>query len=131
MTHVSMELVWISVDNIEKAIEFYTKTVGLKLVEKSADYGWAELEGKSGARIGLSSDSGSGEDTVKPGQNGVMTFTVKSLEESIDSMQKNGATMLGKIQEIPGHVRLQMASDPSGNRFQLVEVAKKHSCCHC
>ena len=129
----SMDLVWIVVNDLKQAIKFYTETVGLKVMETHEEFGWAELEGsKGGARIGIAQKSPKGEDGVEPGQNAVMTFTVGSLEQAITDMQKKGATLIGKVQEIPGHVKMQMASDSDGNRFQLVELCHSHhhsGCC--
>ncbi len=54
----SMDFVWIVVNDLEKAIKFYTETVGLKLMELHEEFGWAELEGnKGGARIGIAQKS--------------------------------------------------------------------------
>jgi predicted enzyme related to lactoylglutathione lyase len=127
----SMSLVWLVVNDLKQAIKFYTETVGLKLMETNEQFGWAELEGQEGgARLGIAQKCLKSEDDVKPGQNAVMTFTVASLEKGIAEMTEKGAKLIGEIQEIPGHVKMQMAEDGDGNRFQLVEVFH-HSCCHC
>lgn len=127
----SMNLAWIVVNDLKKAIQFYTETVGLKLMDLSEQFGWAELEGnEGGARIGLAQAQLKSEDDVQPGQNAVVTFTVHSLDKAIAELLKKGAKLLGGVQEVPGHVKLQMVSDIDGNRFQLVEVLA-HSCPHC
>ena len=65
-----MNLVWIVVNDLKKAIEFYTETVGLKLMEQNDQFGWAELEGHNGgARLGIAQMCLKSEDDVKPGQN--------------------------------------------------------------
>ncbi len=130
----SMDMVWIVVNDLKQAIKFYTETVGLKLMEMHEEFGWAELEGhKGGARVGIAQKSLKSEEGIAPGQNAVMTFTVGNLEQAIADMLKKGASLIGKVQEIPGHVKMQMASDSDGNRFQLVELLHHHhsdSCCH-
>jgi predicted enzyme related to lactoylglutathione lyase len=134
MNLASINLAWIVVNDLKKAIEFYTGTVGLKLMEHHEEYGWAELEGHNGgARLGVAQKclkGEKGEDDVQPGQNAVVTFTVKSLEKAIAEMKEKGATLIGEVQVVPGHVKLQMAQDSDGNRFQLVELIQ-HSCAHC
>ena len=127
----SMNLAWIVVNDIKKAIEFYTETVGLKLMEFHEQYGWAELEGnEGGARIGIAQKQPTSEDGVEPGQNAVVTFTVSNIEKAVADLTKKGAKLVGKVQEVPGHVKMQTVCDADGNRFQMVEVLH-HSCPHC
>lgn len=124
----SMDLVWISVNDIKKAVKFYTETVGLKLKEFNEQYGWAELEGEhGGARVGLAQCQNT-PDALKPGQNAVMTFTVDNLQTAITSLGKQGVKLIGQVQEVPGQVKLQMAADTDGNCFQLVELCYKCCC---
>lgn len=127
----SMNLAWIVVNDLKKAIKFYTEIVGLKLMELNEQFGWAELEGnEGGARIGLAQVQLKSEDDVQPGQNAVLTFTVHSLEKAIAELLKKGTKLVGGVQEVPGHVKMQTVSDIDGNRFQLVEILP-HSCPHC
>lgn len=132
MKSQSMSLAWIVVNDLKKAIEFYTKTVGLKLMEHNEQYGWAEFEGHDGgSRLGVAQNCPS-EEFVKPGQNAVVTFTVDNLDDAVTKMQASGAKMIGEKQVIPGHVAMQMSEDTDGNKFQMVEIlAHKHKCCHC
>ena len=132
MNTKSLGLVWIVVKDLKKAIEFYTKTVGLKLMELNEQFGWAELEGHSGgARLGIAQMQLKSEDDVQPGQNAVMTFTVANIESAVADMTAKGARLIGAIEEIPGHVKMQTALDTDGNRFQIVEVCHHHHCAHC
>ncbi len=129
----SIGLVWIAVSDLQAAIQFYTETVGLKLAELNDQYGWAELEGPDGGtRLGIAQMPPKNDDDVKPGQNAIMTFTVKSLEKAVSEMKQKGTRFIGDVEEIPGHVKMQMVQDTDGNRFQMVEVCHhKHKCCHC
>ena len=124
----SMDLVWIVVNDLKKAIKFYTETVGLQLKELHEQHGWAELEGPhGGARIGIAQCKVNSEEDLKPGQNAIMTFTVENLKNAIDNFLKQGVKLIGQVQEVPGQVKMQMVSDVDGNRFQLVELC--HKCC--
>ncbi len=129
----SMSLVWIVVKNLKEAIEFYTETVGLKLVELNDQFGWAELEGQNGgARLGIAQTCPESQEEILPGQNAVMTFNVRSIEQAILEMKSKGAKLVGEMKEIPGHVKMQTVKDLDDNCFQLVEVAKhQHKCTHC
>ena len=119
MSAESMDLVWIVVKDVKEAVKFYTEVVGLQLMEMSEEWGWAELQGKNGARLGVGTSHE--KSSVKPGQNGIVTFTVKDLDKTKADMIKKGAHCVGEIEEVPGHVRMQMVQDPSGNQFQLVQ----------
>lgn len=122
MQVTSVGLIWISVRDFEKALSFYTETLGLKLLEKHEEFGWAELEGHDGGtRFAIAKCQG-GEGEILPGQNGVATFSVDSIEVAVDDLKKKGVRLIGAIQEVPGHVKLQMVQDGDGNHIQLVEL---------
>ena len=135
----SLGLVWIVAKDFKKTVKFYTDIVGLKLLEMNEEWGWAELEGKDGEgmRLGIAQDNPECQSPVQPGQNAVMTFTVSNIEKSSKEIQKQGATLVGAIETVPGHVKMQTVKDSEGNFFQLVEIiseekeatTKKSGCC--
>lgn len=113
-------LSWIVVKDIEASIEYYTKTVGLKLLEFNAKYGWAELQGQNGGPIlGLAQENG--QDGEKAGQNAITTFLTCDIESAKERLKSLGATFEGETLVVPGHVKMQTVIDPSGNRFQICE----------
>lgn len=119
----SIGLIWIVVNDLKTAVEFYTKIIGLKLMEVSEEHGWAELEGqKGGSRLGIAQMPKEDDSGIKPGQNAIITFTVTNLDSSIANLTEKGAKLVGPVQEVPGHVKMQMISDVDGNHFQIVEV---------
>ncbi len=131
----SIDLVWISVKDLKKAVAFYTQVVGLELLEMSEEWGWAELEGHAGgARLGIAQYK-ENDSPIKPGQNGVVSYTVKNLEESIKGLKEEGAKLVGEVDEVPGHVKMQLVQDIDGNLFHLTEVLfeehEHHGCCGC
>ena len=106
MSANSFDLAWIVVNDLKKAIDFYTNVIGLKLMEFHAEYGWAELEGKKGgAKIGIAQRQVEEESCIQPGQNAVITFTVDNLEKAIATLVEKGATLLGKIENVGGGAR--------------------------
>ncbi|MES2121340.1 MAG: VOC family protein [Chlamydiota bacterium] len=132
MSAQSLGLAWIVVNDLKKAVEFYTKVIGLKLMEINEEYGWAELEGQKGggSRLGIAQMPTEDDSGIKPGQNAIVTFTVTNLDSSIAGMTEKGAKLVGAIQEVPGHVKMQMVCDIDGNHFQMVEVLHHvHSGC--
>ncbi len=116
-----MDLAWIVVNDFKQAVKFYTEVVGLKVKEIHEQYGWAELEGANGgARLGIA--QAQGEPNVSPGANAVVTFTVDNIEQVRADFLKKGAVCIGDLQEIPGHVKMQLVRDADGNKFQLAEM---------
>jgi predicted enzyme related to lactoylglutathione lyase len=117
----SFDLAWIVVKDIKKAVKFYTETVGLKLLELHEEFGWAELQGPDGgAMLGIAQENGN--DPYKAGTNACLTFTVENLEKSRDSFLQKGATFIGEIIEVPGHVKMLTGVDGDGNHFQLAQM---------
>ena len=94
--------------------------MGLKVMDLNEQYGWAELQAKSGIRLGVAQHQ-SGM-PLSAGQNAVTTFTVENLQEARASMAKKGVVCIGEIQEVPGHVRLQLVRDLDGNHLQLAQM---------
>lgn len=141
MVAKSIGLAWILVKDFKKAVKFYTEVAGLKLIEMNEEWGWAELEGHDGGgmRLGIAQDNPQCQGPTKPGQNAVITFTVDNIEKEIKHMQKQGATLIGNIEVVPGHVKMQSVKDAEGNVFQIVELIAeeshskhehKNGCCH-
>ena len=117
-----MQLSWITVADIKKAIKFYTEVMGFELHEFNEEFGWAELSGKEGARLGLAQECI--EHGNKAGTNAVITVTVPNIQKAIEQLKTNKTTLIGEIMEIPGQVKLQTFTDPDGNAFQLCELLK-------
>ena len=86
MEILGIQLTWVVVKNLEQSIEFYTKTLGFNLKEHTPQFGWAELEGKTGSRLGLAQEHEADIEYgphVKAGSNGVVTITVENLDATI------------------------------------------------
>lgn len=124
-----MNLAWIVVSDIKKAVEYYTKTVGLTLYNVSEEYGWAELGGEEGgAMLGIAQYQA--DCPIPKGSNAILTFKVSNIMNSIEEFSKKGAKLIGEVMEVPGHVKLQLLVDEDGNHYQLVEELVT-SCCSC
>ena len=125
MSIKGLNLAWIVVSDLKKAVHFYTHVIGLKLEELHEQYGWAELSGsKGGARLGIA--QANDRESIQPGQNAVVTLTVENLAQSMQELAKKGAKMTGDVIEVPGQVKMQMVKDSDGNHFQLVELLSSH-----
>jgi predicted enzyme related to lactoylglutathione lyase len=116
----SIEMAWMNVKNLKQAISFYTEVIGLKLMELDEQYGWAELQGhEGGARLGLAQIPNEGD--LQSEKNAIVTMTVENLEKACAKLKQKGGNCVGPVQEVEGHVKLQMIQDKDGNRFQLVQ----------
>lgn len=123
----SIGLAWILVKDLKKTVKFYTDILGLQLLEMNEEWGWAELEGEEeGMRLGIAQQGSNGEDPIEPGQNAVLTFTVDHLDKAIQEMKKQGVKLIGEVEVIPGHVKMQSARDVDGNFIQIVELLEEH-----
>jgi predicted enzyme related to lactoylglutathione lyase len=114
-----IDLVWITVKDMNAAIKYYTEVLGFEVVSRHDAFKWAEIKGPQGIHLGL----GEGEECcgVKSGGNAIITVVVKDLIKARRELQKSGATLVGNIQEVPGHVVLQTVKDPFGNVLQLCQ----------
>lgn len=119
-----MFLAWIVVADIKEAIKFYTEVIGLTLAEFNEMYGWAELIGPAGARLGLAQECSTSE--IKAGKNAVMTLSVADIEQAREDLKAKGVNLLGEIMEVPGIVKMQTFKDADGNMFQLCQMLENH-----
>ncbi|MBA3237822.1 MAG: VOC family protein [Parachlamydiaceae bacterium] len=112
-------LSWIVVKDIEKAIKFYTEVAGLELKQFDREYHWAELSGPNGAILGIAGESD--ECPIKAGSNAIVTISVDDIDKANAYYIEKGATLVGEVIEVPGHVKMQTFVDIDGNTLQTVQ----------
>lgn len=107
---------WFSVKDFDQAKKFYGQTLGLRKVLEMP--GWVEFAGAKGeAAIGLATQPYAGSE---PG--GTVVLRVDNIESERKRLEASGVKFEGKIEEIPGMVKLATFRDPSGNRLQLCQA---------
>jgi len=110
------------VSNMDRAIEFYTRTLGLKLTNRFGDH-WATVDAGKGLTIGLHPAS---PKYPAPGTKGGMIMGME-VDESLDSvvaqLGKKGVQFKGSIVKDEGG-RFAHLEDPDGNDIYLWEVAR-------
>jgi predicted enzyme related to lactoylglutathione lyase len=119
MKNLGIQLSWMTVKDLKKSISFYTEIAGFKLLEHSPEFGWAELKGPEGSRLGLCQETQ--ENPIQAGSNTITCITVDNIHAACDLFIKKGITLIGEIMEVPGHVKIQTFKDSDGNTLQLVE----------
>ncbi|MBS0622798.1 MAG: VOC family protein [Verrucomicrobia bacterium] len=115
-----IHLAWIVVKDLDAAIKYYTEILGMVLKTHTPMFGWAELQGSEGGAI-LGLAEANYEMDFKPGSNAIVTLTVSDIDASIKAFKDKGMECVGEMMEVPGHVKLQLFTDPSGNSLQIVQ----------
>ena len=114
----------IYVSDMDRAVEFYTQSLGLALVDRYENE-WAAVDAGKGFLIGLHPASPASQ---APGENGstqVGLFVDQPLEEVHEAFFKRGVKFTGPIvnDEV---VRLAYFTDPDGNLLYLCETNYKY-----
>ena len=113
---MEVNLSWYQVADLEKAKKFYGEVLGLKKTVEIP--GWCEFSHAEGAAsIGLNQMR---EDDHERGA--TVVLRVDDLARAGDDLKKKGVAFEGKVEEIPGVVRIATFRDPDGNRLQLMQV---------
>jgi predicted enzyme related to lactoylglutathione lyase len=108
-------VVWMPVQDIERAKGFYSDTLGLPITNEDGD--WAEVDA-NGLTIGLNGREPSGAG-VEGGP--VVTFRPQAgLDKTIDDLKNQGVDVPAGISEHPWG-RVATFKDSEGNDVQLYE----------
>jgi predicted enzyme related to lactoylglutathione lyase len=117
MVH-GVSVVWLPVTDMQRAVDFYSNTLGLTVSQQESE--WSELEA-NGLKVGLN-----GRDEESPGGDGgaVLAFqTEGSLEDAVAELEGAGVKLDGGISEHPWG-RIAAFRDPDGNALQFYEPPK-------
>jgi len=107
---------------MDRAVQFYTETMGLRLAERHGDY-WATVQAGNGFTVGLHPAS---PKYPAPGTKGAMMIGIE-VDEPVAEIRQTlggkGVRILSGIEEGPGGKFLHL-EDPDGNEIYLWEVEK-------
>ncbi len=107
--------VWVSVADIERAVDFYENILGLEVVKR--DGPWAEVDA-NGVTIGL---NGREPEGTQAEGGPVITFQPEGgLDAAVDNLKGKGVEFLAEISEHDWG-RVATFKDPDGNGLQLYE----------
>ena|SRR5579885_1258628 len=121
---ISSGLATIYVSDMDRAVEFYSGVLGLKLAYRFGN-DWAQIIAGQGLTIGLHPAS----DQSPAGKKGSITIGLnvsKPLEEVVKELKEKGATIKGEIVNDEA-VKVQYIEDPDGNEIYLAEVNAQYS----
>ena len=114
------------VDDVDKAIDFYTEMLGFKVLTSAAP-AFADVE-RGNLRLLLAGPASSAgrpmPDGRKPGPGGWnrIHFIVDDIDAEVSRLQEAGATFRNDIVTGPGGKQI-LLEDPSGNPIELFEPA--------
>jgi predicted enzyme related to lactoylglutathione lyase len=117
---ISGAIATIFVADMNRAVDFYTETLGLKL-QYRADSHWAQIDAGNGFSIGLHPPS---EKSPAPGTRGAISIgmnVVGDIEQAVATLKDKGVTFHGPIVD-DTQVRLAFFSDPDGNDLYLCQA---------
>ena len=112
----------IYVTDMDRAIAFYTETLGLNLAFRAGDH-YAEIDAGDGLTLGLHPV---GQDSPTPGAHGAITVTLGvtgSLEDVVRKLEQSGVRFQTAIKS-DGPVRIVGFEDSDGNAMWLCEQSK-------
>jgi len=109
--------VTVMVSDFERAMRFYTETLGMELEYRAGD-DWAEV-GMRGLRVGLHT---AGEHDPRPGAAGGLSIglEVESMTKAKAELEARGVTFEHEVDD--GPVRLAFFRDPDNTPLYLCEV---------
>ncbi len=111
-------VVWMPVQDIERAKSFYGSTLGLPIIKEDGD--WAEVDA-NGLTIGLNGREPAG---AQADGGPVVTFQPEgTLEDTVSELQNQGVEVPAGISEHPWG-RVATFKDSEGNDVQLYEPPK-------
>lgn len=110
----------IYVTDMDRAVAFYTGSLGLGLVVRAGDH-WASIDAGDGFQLGLHPAAPGGP---VPGSRGGITVGL-AVDEPIDqvvaTLQARGVVVQGPVGE-EGMLKLAFFADPDGNQLYLAET---------
>ncbi len=113
-----LDHVWFWVADMDRAVGFYTRSLGLSLLVRHDD-DWAELDGGA-VRVGLHGSPGRAGPMPR---GGTIVFAVDDLEATKAALEERGVVFEEHLGEVPGYARYASFHDPDGNAMQLIEYA--------
>jgi catechol 2,3-dioxygenase-like lactoylglutathione lyase family enzyme len=113
-------LVRVWVTDFDRAVRFYTDTLGMKLAFRSDELGWAQLS-TAGAELALSDrgESDAGEEYLV-GRFVGASLAVDDIEKRYEILRARGVEFLRPPEKMPWGGVLAHLRDPDGNVLTLV-----------
>lgn len=110
------------VADMDRAVDFYTNVLGLKLRMRAGDH-WAEVEAPKDLVIGLHPASDKGPQPGTSGGVEIGLSVVGPIEDVVKTLVERGVRFASDDPVVAdGPVKLAAFTDPDGTRLYLCEV---------
>ena len=116
--------VTVYVSNMDRAIKFYSETLGLKLAYRFGE-DWASIDAGTGLTIGLHPDSAG----FPAGRKGSMAIGLQlkgSISDAVAALKAKGVRFQGDVVNEGKAGSFIGFEDPDGNQLYLAEVNWSH-----
>jgi len=114
-----LDIVVIQVKDWDKAVQWYTEKLGLKVAYKEDDDKWCQLSFPEGdaklALLGWGAEGNDGKNRCLP------DILVDNLNLTVKELESKGVTFKGDIRGGDEGFRIATLEDPEGNELQLYE----------
>jgi predicted enzyme related to lactoylglutathione lyase len=109
----SVAVVWVPVDDMDRALKFYGETLGLDVTKRTEE--WSEIDA-GGLTIGLNAREGT---SAHADGGAVITFTPEgSIDDEVERLRGAGVDFTGGISDHPWG-RIAPFKDTEGNDLQF------------
>ena len=112
------------VANMDRAVAFYTETLGLKLAYRFGDH-WASVELGKGLTIGLHPASGTIERGTPKSSPAIGLELAGTIEEAMKTLEGRGVSFQGILDEGKAG-RFAHFHDPDGHQLYLAQLNWGH-----
>ena len=112
----------IFVADMDRAVSFYTETLGLRLTFRAGNH-WASIDAGDGFQLGLHP---AGPGSAAAGTRGAITVGLavdESIEDVVARLQRLGVGFRGPVDD-EGQLKLAYFTDPDGNELYLAEARR-------
>ena len=114
----------IFVADLQRAVEFYTDVLGLRLLYRAGDH-FAMIDAGGGLQIGLHPPGPRGPEPGTSGSIQVGLNVAQPIEQVVTALQEKGVAFKdvdGQVVIDDGPVKLAFFADPDGNDLYLIKV---------
>lgn len=116
---LSTGIATIFVSDMDRAVDFYTKALGLKLTQRYGNH-WAQVDA---GRLSIGLHPASAENPA--GRNGSITVgfvLATNIEDAVSTLKQRGVKFKGPVAQDPNAGKFAYFEDPDGNSLYLLEL---------
>lgn len=110
----------IYVSDMDRAVRFYTDTLGLKLQNRAGDF-WAQIDAGGGMALGLHPTGPKSPNAGMSGSISVGLLVNGSIDQEVSKLTAKGVAFRGPVVN-DGPIKLAFFGDPDGNDLYLCET---------